>query len=196
MIRLLKGTIESLDYGTLLLDVQGVVYEVLISYKTFESLQHKNKVTIHTYHSITDRSQKLFGFYVAKDRELFKHLKSLNGIGEMTALRILSYLDADTLLQIVANNDKSLLEKIPKIKGKTSEKILFEIKQNFKKFESFVNSSQSETNQGDSTSNLAVLALLKLGFDEKTANSEVKKILQKQEIDDVSQLIKEVLKVT
>ncbi|MEM7181293.1 MAG: Holliday junction branch migration protein RuvA [Spirochaetota bacterium] len=196
MIRLLKGKIENLDYGTLLLDVQGVVYEVFISYKTFEALQKKSKVTVHIYHSITDRNQKLFGFYTARDRELFQHLKSLNGIGEMTALRILSYIDANTLLKIVADNDKSLLEKIPKIKGKTSEKILFEIKQNFKKFESFANSSQQETVAEDSTSNLAVLALLKLGFDEKTANSEVNKILQKQEIDDVSQLIKEVLKVT
>lgn len=202
MIRALIGQIDSLDYGLLFFNVGGVVYEILISYKTYEALKNHQKAEetrIHIYHSITDRSQKLFGFHIEKDRELFKHLKSLNGIGEMTALRVLSYLDGEHLLEIVKNNDKALLEKIPKVKGKTSEKILFEIKQNYKKFESFVNESMQENKQPtqmDSAKQLAVMALVKLGFDEKTANSEVNRILKSNPDEkNPSIIIKQVLKV-
>lgn len=197
MIRGLKGTIRNLDIGNVLIDVNGITYEVFVTYKTFEELNTKKgkEVYLYIYHLISDRNQKLFGFTKEEDRELFQFLRSLNGIGEMTVLKILSYLNAGELLEIVNKNEKSKLEKIPKVKGKTSEKILFEIKQNLKKFQNFVSDSSTK-GIIESMDELAVMALMKLGFDEKSAINEVNKIIKSTGVKNTTDIIREVLKVT
>jgi Holliday junction DNA helicase RuvA len=175
--------------------VNGVVYELNISFKSYDILKDTNnkEVFLFVFHSITDRSQKLFGFTEEKERELFELLKSLQGIGEMTALRVLSFLSPLELIDAVKREDKTKLEKIPKVKGKTSEKILFEVKQNLKKFEGFLEDSSSSSPKSANES-LSILALLQLGFDEKTANREVKKQLEKTPDAETADIIREVLK--
>lgn len=175
MIASLRGTLLQLEIDHLVIEVSGVGYEVMIPFPLH--LECKDKLSaeifLHIYHSITDRGQRLFGFSTRKDRELFELIKSLHGIGELTALKILSFFHADDLYQIAKADDKKTLEKIPKVKGKTSEKILFEIKQNLKKFEIFLNEGQTETNLANRETDLATLALIQLGFDEKTAAKQV-----------------------
>jgi Holliday junction DNA helicase RuvA len=97
------------------------------------------------------------------------------------------------LIDAVKREDKTKLEKIPKVKGKTSEKILFEVKQNLKKFEGFLEDSSSSSPKSANES-LSILALLQLGFDEKTANREVKKQLEKTPDAETADIIREVLK--
>lgn len=175
MIASLRGKLLQLEIDHLVVEVSGVGYEVLIPFPLHLECQDKlnSEIFIHTYHSITDRAQRLFGFNSKKDRELFELIKSLHGIGELTALKILSFFQADDLYQIAKADDKKTLEKIPKVKGKTSEKILFEIKQNLKKFEMFLNEGTTEISFVDRETDLATLALIQLGFDEKTATKQV-----------------------
>ena len=199
MISGLKGTIERLDVSVVEINVNGVVYEVYISFKTYEQLRllKEKEVQLSIYHLINDRSQRLFGFMNIRDRELFKLIRGLHGIGEMTALKILSFMSADDLYKAVVNGDNSQLEKIPKVKGKTSEKIIFEVKQNIKKFEAFLN--DTDTNYSPSKEDkkdLSVLALIQLGFDEKTAIKEVSKVIKEKNIDDTAEIIREVLKLS
>lgn len=199
MISGLKGTIERLDVSVVEINVNGVVYEVYISFKTYEQLRllKEKEIYLSIYHLINDRSQRLFGFMNIRDRELFKLIRGLHGIGEMTALKILSFMSADDLYRAVVNGDNSQLEKIPKVKGKTSEKIIFEVKQNIKKFEAFLN--DTDTNYSPTTEDkkdLSVLALIQLGFDEKTAIKEVSKVIKEKNIDDTAEIIREVLKLS
>ncbi len=199
MIAGLKGNIERLDVSVVEVNVNGVVYEVYISFKTYEQLRllKEKEIQLCIYHLINDRSQKLFGFMNIRDRELFKLIRGLHGIGEMTALKILSFMSADDLYKAVVNGDNSQLEKIPKVKGKTSEKIIFEVKQNIKKFEAFLN--DTDTNYSPSKEDkkdLSVLALIQLGFDEKTAIKEVSKVIKEKNIDDTAEIIREVLKLS
>ena len=199
MIAGLKGKIERLDVSVVELEVNGVVYEVFISFKTFEELKiHKDKdVNLCVYHLINDRTQKLFGFLNIRDRELFKLIRGLHGIGEMTALKILSFMSADELYRAVVNGDNSQLEKIPKVKGKTSEKIIFEVKQNLKKFEAFLNGTNiNYSPTKEDKKDLSVLALVQLGFDEKTAIKEVSKVMTEKNMDDTAEIIREVLKLS
>ena len=195
MIAGLRGKIRKVNINKAFIDVNGVVYELNISFKSYDILKDTNnkEVFLFVFHSITDRSQKLFGFTEEKERELFELLKSLQGIGEMTALRVLSFLSPLELIDAVKREDKTKLEKIPKVKGKTSEKILFEVKQNFKKFECFLEDSSSSSPKSANES-LSILALLQLGFDEKTANREVKKQLEKTPDAETADIIREVLK--
>lgn len=175
MIGSLKGQLLRLDLDSILIEVSGVGYEVLIPFPLHLQLRESvgKEIFVFVFHSITDRNQKLFGFSTNKDRELFKLIKSLNGIGELTALKILSFFQADELYQIAQADDRKTLEKIPKVKGKTSEKILFEIKQNLRKLESFLREDKKEFSITNSQNDLAILALIQLGYDEKTANREV-----------------------
>lgn len=195
MIAGLRGKIRKVNINKAFIDVNGVVYELNISFKSYDILRDTNtkEVFLFVFHSITDRSQKLFGFTEEKERELFELLKSLQGIGEMTALRVLSFLSPLELIDAVKREDKTKLEKIPKVKGKTSEKIIFEVKQNLKKFESFLEDSSSSSPKSANES-LSILALLQLGFDEKTANREVKKQLEKTPDAETADIIREVLK--
>ena len=195
MIAGLRGKIRKVNINKAFIDVNGVVYELNISFKSYDILRDTNnkEVFLFVFHSITDRSQKLFGFTEEKERELFELLKSLQGIGEMTALRVLSFLSPSELIDAVKREDKTKVEKIPKVKGKTSEKIIFEVKQNLKKFEGFLDDSSSSSPKSANES-LSILALLQLGFDEKTANREVKKQLEKTPDAETADIIREVLK--
>lgn len=199
MIAGLKGYIERLDVSVVEINVNGVVYEVFISFKTYEQLRILNEKEVYLciYHLINERSQRLFGFMNIRDRELFKLIRGLHGIGEMTALKILSFMSADDLYRAVVNGDNSQLEKIPKVKGKTSEKIIFEVKQNIKKFEAFLNDTDiNYSPTREDKQDLSVLALIQLGFDEKTAIKEVSKVIKEKNIDDTAEIIREVLKLS
>ncbi|GBF49322.1 Holliday junction specific DNA binding protein [Leptospira ryugenii] len=195
MIGSLRGKLLRLDLDSILIEVSGVGYEVLIPFPLHLQLREEvgKEVFIHTYHSITDRSQKLFGFTSNQDRELFKLMKSLHGIGELTALKILSFFQADDLYKIANEDDKKSLEKIPKVKGKTSEKILFEIKQNLKKLESFIHSTERTVGTNLVQSDLAVLALQQLGYDEKTASKEVESIRKSQPSLEAGEIVRLVI---
>ncbi|TGN19326.1 Holliday junction branch migration protein RuvA [Leptospira idonii] len=195
MIASLRGTLLRLDLDSILIEVSGVGYEVLIPFPLHLSLRESvgKEVYLHIFHSITDRGQKLFGFPSNKDRELFKLIKSLHGIGELTALKILSFFQADELYQIAQADDRKTLEKIPKVKGKTSEKILFEIKQNLKKLESFLQESTRESVPANVQDDLAILALIQLGYDEKTAKREVDAIRKTSPDLEAGEIVRKVI---
>jgi len=199
MIAGIRGKLKKVSTNKAYLETGGILYELHISFKSFDLLRDglNTEVFLYVYHSITDRSQKLFGFLEEKERELFELMKSLQGIGEMTALRVLSFLSPAELIESVRKEDKTKLEKIPKVKGKTSEKILFEVKHNLKKFESLLAENRPEVSElGNQKEELGILGLVQLGFDEKTAGREVKKFLMKSPNAEPAEIIREVLKYT
>ena len=191
----LRGKIFKLETNYLHLDTGSVVYEIFISFKTFDILKdNTNKeIFLYIFHSITERNQKLFGFLNEKDKSLFELLRSLSGIGEMTALRVLSFFTGSQLLEIVQTNDVKMLEKIPKVRGKTSQKIIFEIKQNIKKFELLLENEKVQLRSISMELELAIQALIQLGYDQKTASKEVSRVTSLG-ISSVPDIIREVLK--
>ncbi|WP_341476280.1 Holliday junction branch migration protein RuvA, partial [Leptospira ellisii] len=146
------------------------------------------------------------GFLTEQDKEFFKVIKGLQGIGELTALKILSFFSAEDLYRIVQSGEAKELEKIPKVKGKTSEKIFFEVKQNVKKLELFLSGTPPKGIPTPSSlvvdpveaalarrKEIAVLGLIQLGFEEKTAAKEVEKILKETPETDPGEMIREIL---
>ncbi|TGK05152.1 Holliday junction branch migration protein RuvA [Leptospira langatensis] len=210
MISGLQGAIRKLDVGSVHLDVHGVTYEITISFKTYWELKElmssgAKEIRLHIHHSITERGQKLFGFLQERDKEFFKVMKGLHGIGEMTALKVLSFFSPWELHKIASSGEPKDLEKIPKVRAKTSEKIFFEVKQNLKKLELFLEASPGDPTPPDIAAErlpspedrfkeTAVQALVQLGFDDKSALKEVEKILKKQSFTDTGELIREILK--
>lgn len=196
MIAGIKGKVHKLEINILFIETSEFLYEVIIPFRTYEVFVNHQEVFVYIYHSITDKSQKLYGFHNLQEREFFKFLTSLNGIGEMTAIRVLSYFSADELYQIINSNNLKQLEKIPKVKGKTSQKIVFEIKQNLKKFQNFLSENpEPAMDKYSETNELTVAALVQLGFDEKSARRQVELIQKNNATTDTAQIIKEVLKL-
>ncbi|EKR71455.1 Holliday junction branch migration protein RuvA [Leptospira noguchii] len=210
MISGLKGTLKKLEVGFAHIETGGITYEVTISFKTYLELKNlplQKEIQLQIFHAINERGQKLFGFLTEQDKEFFKVMKGLQGIGELTALKILSFFSAEELYRIVQSGEAKELEKIPKVKGKTSEKIFFEVKQNLKKLELFLSGSSKEssvilTSLSQSPEEIefskkretVILGLVQLGFEEKTASKEVDKILKNFSSNDPGEIIREILK--
>lgn len=196
MITGMKGKISSAEVSRIVLEVRDIFYEIWISFKTFEIIgsQKNRDIFIHIFHLKNERTEKLFGFMEKEERDMFELMRSLPGIGEMTALRVLSFLTPKEIILCAMEGNPERLEKIPKVKGKTSEKILFEVKQNLKKFQVFLEGPDRSAEKMTGI-DPAVLALIQLGFEEKAAEKEYKKAKDKG-ISDTSEIIREVLKNT
>ncbi|TGK31666.1 Holliday junction branch migration protein RuvA [Leptospira gomenensis] len=210
MISGLNGILKKLEVGFVHLETAGVTYEVTVSFKTYlelKTISPSSEVRLHIFHAMNERGQRLFGFLTEQDKEFFKVIKGLQGIGELTALKILSFFSAEDLYRIVQSGEAKELEKIPKVKGKTSEKIFFEVKQNLKKLELFLSGTPTKgipiSSDSPSTDpkeaaffrrkEIAILGLVQLGFDEKSAIKEVEKILKETPEIDPGELIREIL---
>lgn len=94
MISGLKGILKKLEVGFAHIETGGITYEVTISFKTYwelKSLPSHSEIQLQIFHAMSERGQKLFGFLTEQDKEFFKVIKGLQGIGELTALKILSF---------------------------------------------------------------------------------------------------------
>ncbi len=191
MIARLKGIIEDVKPTEILLDVQGVGYQVYIPFSTFEYIKDLKEITIHTYTLHREDSLKLFGFYTQEEKQLFALLLNTSGIGPSMALSILSGIRIPDFIQAVKDENPSLLIRIPGIGKTKAEKIIFELKRKLKKLELF---PASPTREGFLLHD-AVDALTSLGFDEGKSNAVVKDILKHNPGIPIEDIIKSALKV-
>ena len=129
MIGRLQGTVIDKQAPDLLLDVQGVGYEVLVSLSTFFAVPEVGQsVTLHTHFVVRDDAQLLFGFSELGERTLFRHLIKVNGVGPKMALAILSGMSASEFALCVHNNDVATLVKLPGVGKKTAERLVIEMR--------------------------------------------------------------------
>tara|TARA_B110000116_G_C16740896_1_gene538445 strand:- start:482 stop:1084 length:603 start_codon:yes stop_codon:yes gene_type:complete len=191
MIVSLKGKIQELLINRLVLDVNGVGYECLITIKSYEELVNKKdqEVTILTYHHITDSSQSLFGFIDNKEKEIFKLLISVSGIGPKTGIQLLSSVSALELEERIKTGEVGLLTSIPGIGSKTAKRIIIELK------EKFISLSDDEmpieeASSDNSIYNDALDALIVLGYNKRDISVHLKDIINKNKMIEASELIR------
>ena len=129
MIGRLQGKIIEKQAPDLLVDVQGVGYEVLVSLNTFFDIPAVGEtVTLHTHFVVREDAQQLYGFAKLSERSLFRHLIKVNGVGPKMALAILSGMSAADFSLAVHNNDVATLVKLPGVGKKTAERLLIEMR--------------------------------------------------------------------
>ncbi len=191
MIVSLKGKIQELLINRLVLDVNGVGYECLITIKSYEELVNKKdqEVTILTYHHITDSSQSLFGFIDNKEKEILKLLISVSGIGPKTGIQLLSSVSALELEERIKTGEVGLLTSIPGIGSKTAKRIIIELK------EKFISLSDDEmpieeASSDNSIYNDALDALIVLGYNKRDISVHLKNIINKNKMIEASELIR------
>ncbi|WP_010325510.1 Holliday junction branch migration protein RuvA [Marinobacterium stanieri] len=129
MIGYLRGRILEKQPPWLLLDVNGVGYEVEASMNTFYGLPEVGaEIGLHTHFVVREDAQLLYGFVDAQEKLLFRSLIKVNGVGPKLALSILSGISADAFIRTVHQEDTSALVKIPGVGKKTAERLIVEMK--------------------------------------------------------------------
>ena len=129
MIGFLRGRILRRQPPHLLIDVQGVGYEVEAPMSTFYSLPEAGaEVTLHTHLVVREDAHVLFGFGTETERRLFRALIRVNGVGPRLALTILSGVSVDNFARCVRDNDSAALTRLPGIGKKTAERLVVEMR--------------------------------------------------------------------
>ena len=191
MIAKLTGTIEDLKPTSLILDVNGVGYELTIPISTFDKIQNFDKTSLYV-HTIHKEDQfRLFAFATVKEKSLFNILLSVSGIGPSMAISILSSLTAERIAEAVKSGNSGLLLKVPGIGKSKAEKLVFELKRKISALEEIADPVEEII----SPSRDAVDALVALGFDESKAIKCVNDIIKEKKDSGVEEIIKESLKI-
>jgi len=189
MIGRLSGTLLEKNPPQIVLDVQGVGYEVDVPMSTFYNLPELNeKVVLHTQLIVREDAHLLFGFLTHEERIAFRQLLKISGVGPKLALSVLSGLSIADLAAAVVNKDANRLTKIPGVGKKTAERLLLELQGKFA-----VSGVGSATGSAvTSSSDDIVNALLALGYNEKEADWAAKQLPKDA---DVSGGIRQALKL-
>lgn len=129
MIGRIKGTLISVHPPRLLVDCQGVGYEIDVPMSTLYQLPEVNQqITLLTHFQVREDAQQLFGFATEIEREAFRQLIKISGVGSRTALAILSGMSVQELSQAITLQEADLLTQIPGIGKKTAERLCLELK--------------------------------------------------------------------
>lgn len=173
MIGRLTGILLEKQPPQVVLDVNGVGYEIDVPMSTFFDLPVTGEpVTLFTHLLIREDAHLLFGFATEPERKLFRQLIKITGVGARTALSLLSGMNVAELHQAVSAHDSSRLVKVPGIGKKTAERLLLELRDKFKNEQLEAVPVASESQHANDIFN----ALLSLGYNEKEANWAVKQI--------------------
>jgi len=173
MIGRLAGILLEKNPPQILLDVQGVGYEVDVPMSTFYNLPALNeKVVLHTQLIVREDAHLLFGFLTHEERIAFRQLLKISGVGPKLALSVLSGLSLGDLAHAVANKDASRLTKIPGVGKKTAERLLLELQGKFAPSGASAAAGVTTASAGSDIVN----ALLALGYNEKEADWAAKQL--------------------
>ncbi|HOZ84052.1 MAG TPA: Holliday junction branch migration protein RuvA [Niabella sp.] len=193
MIAYLKGKFFNISPSAVIVDVQGIGYEVNISVNTFTKIQDKESGLLFTHLIIREDAHLLFGFADAKEKDIFLQLLTVSGIGANTARLILSYMKPEEVSLAIINGDSKSLEKVKGIGKKTAERAVLELRDKIGK--QYPEITISPNHQFVNTIKQDALeALQALGINRQMAEQHVIKILQTEPELQVEALIKKVLK--
>jgi Holliday junction DNA helicase RuvA len=173
MIGRLSGVLLEKNPPQILLDVQGVGYEVDVPMSTFYNLPALNeKVVLHTHFVVREDAQLLYGFATHEERIAFRQLLKISGVGPKLALSVLSGMSIGDLAAAVANKDAGRLTKIPGVGKKTAERLLLELQGKFAVSGAQAAGGAAPVSAGGDIVN----ALQALGYSEKEADWAAKQL--------------------
>ena len=180
MIGRISGILLEKTPPQLLVDCNGVGYEVDVPMSTYYNLPHTGeRVVLFTHQAIREDAHLLFGFGTASERALFRQLIKITGVGARTALGILSGMSVNDLAQAVTLQEPGRLVKIPGIGKKTAERLLLELKGKLGADIGVVGTAPRDDTQAD-----VMNALLALGYSDKEALVATKNLPEGASVSD------------
>jgi len=176
MIGRLQGIILEKQPPQILLDVQGVGYELEASMTTFYNLPEcGEKIVLHTHLVVREDAQLLYGFHSLSERLMFRNLIKISGVGPKLALTILSGMSASDFTRCILEEDSKALTKLPGVGKKTAERLVIELKDRLDKDDAVKLPGMPEkVERQASPVNDAVSALISLGYKAQQASQMVR----------------------
>ncbi len=192
MISYLKGRLAHKQASSIIIDVNGVGYQVFISLNTYSALKDEEACTLHTHLHVKEDSHTLFGFSDVKERATFLQLISISGVGPTTALTVLSTLSSSELKTAILNEEVKVIQSVKGIGAKTAQRIILELKDKVAK-EGFEVDEQSGL-VDNRIKEEALTALMTLGYAKAVAEKSIEKALKRTPDLSLEEIIKNVLK--
>lgn len=191
MIAQLQGRMVEKSPTDVVIDCGGVGYHVNISLHTFSLLPDTEQVKLYTFLQIKEDAHTLFGFMEKAERELFKLLLSVSGVGASTARTMLSSLEPQHIIRSIASGDVGTIQSIKGIGAKTAQRVILDLKDKVLKLYGLeeVSATGYNTNKEEALSALEVL-----GFNRKLAEKVVEKVVANDPGMNVETIIKQALK--
>jgi len=191
MFAYLEGDLTYKSPSLLYIAVQGVGYEVNITLQTFSKIQHLEKCRLYTHLQVREDAWVLYGFADEQERETFRQLLGISGVGAATARLILSSLRPDELSRIIATEDVNSLQKVKGIGAKTAQRIILELKGKLNVLPQDVIIAGSSHN---TITNDALFALVNLGIAKAAAQAAINKVEDADSLS-VEDIIKKALRL-
>ena len=193
MIDYIKGQIVSLSPAELILENQGIGYSILISLQTYEALQGKSDSTVYIHHYLREEEELYFGFAGKDERELFRLLISVSGIGVNSARMMLSTLTSDEIRGAILAEDVHKIKSVKGIGQKGAQRVILELK------DKIVKGAGSDTGvifqqESNALVEEATTALVMLGFTKANIAKVMPAILKENPAAKVEDIIKAALK--
>ncbi len=191
MYEFIQGEIAQLTPTQVIVEAGGVGYAIHISLNTYSSLNGMPRAKVFTHLIVREDAHLLYGFATLAERELFRNLLSVNGVGAATALMMLSSLSADEIASAITTENVNLLKSVKGIGLKTAQRIIIELKDKMGKVAA---AGQILIPSDNTIQNEALSALVMLGFARKDAEKAIAGILNEQSGLSVEIVIKHALK--
>jgi len=191
MIDYIKGNISQLTPTFVTLETSGVGYFINISLTTFSKLENKSEIKILIHEIIREDTHQLFGFFDAVERDIFRHLISVSGVGANTARMMLSSLNPAEIEQAIIGSDVNILKSVKGIGLKTAQRIIVDLKEKLGKH---AGSGEIFAFSDNTNREEALSALVMLGFAKNAVSKVLDKIVREQKNLTVEEMIKRALK--
>ena len=177
MISHINGRLIEKTPTYVVIDCNGVGYRLNISLQTFSAIKTEN-CKLLTHLAVKEDSHTLYGFYTAEERDLFKQLISVSGVGPSTARIILSTYSAEEVVHYIIKADVSAIQNVKGIGGKTAQRIIIDLKDKVGKGEA---TSDLLFTQDNTIKEESLSALLALGFTKKVAEKKMEQVMKNYE---------------
>ena len=191
MITHLKGKLVEKSPTNVVIEVDGIGYWVNISLTTFSQIPDNENIKLYTHLQIKEDSHSLYGFYSKKEREIFRLLISVSGVGTSTARTMLSSLDPQQVVEAISSNNVSIVQSVKGIGSKTAQRLIIELRDKILKIYDL---DETYVNSNNTTREEALSALEVLGINKKSSERLVDNIIKENQDISVEEIIKETLK--
>jgi len=191
MITHLKGKLVEKSPTNVVIEVNGIGYWVNISLTTFSQIPDIENIKLYTHLQIKEDSHSLYGFYSKKEREIFRLLISVSGVGTSTARTMLSSLDPQQVVEAISSNNVSIVQSVKGIGSKTAQRLIIELRDKILKIYDL---DETYVNSNNTTREEALSALEVLGINKKSSERLVDNIIKENQDISAEEIIKETLK--
>lgn len=195
MIAYLRGVLAEKEITRVVVECHGVGYEAAIPLSTFDRLPAEGaEVKLYTHHEVREDAQLLFGFATKPERDTFRLVTTVSGVGPKLALAVLSGLTVGDLQLAVSQGDAKRLAAVKGIGKKTAARIVVELKDKINPIEALANATAETSREQGAVLRDAMLALAALGFSEDIARAKVQQVLDGEPgLADVETILKRAL---